>query len=77
MNASKTRPRIRRRVFSERMSVTALMSPDAPNPAEPGRGSIDLKAIVDAGRKAGVKHMFVEQEPHFKEVPAMEAAAID
>ena len=57
--------------------VTALMSPDAPPPTELGRGSIDLKPIVEAGLKAGVKHMFVEQEPPFKEVPAMEAAEID
>jgi sugar phosphate isomerase/epimerase len=57
--------------------VTALLSPDAPIPTELGRGSIDLKAIVIAGRKAGVRHMFVEQEPPFNEVPAMEAAAID
>lgn len=57
--------------------VTALMSPDAPAPTELGRGSIDLKPIVEAGLRAGVKHMFVEQEPPFKEVPALEAAAID
>jgi sugar phosphate isomerase/epimerase len=57
--------------------VTALMSPDAPTPTELGRGSIDLKPIVKAGLRAGVKHMFVEQEPPFTEVPAMEAAAID
>jgi sugar phosphate isomerase/epimerase len=57
--------------------VTTLMSPDAPAPAELGRGSIDLKPIVEAGLKAGVTHMFVEQEPPFKEVPAMEAAEID
>ncbi len=57
--------------------VTALMSPDMPEPTELGRGSIDLKPIVDAGLKAGVTHIFVEQEPPFKEVPAMEAAEID
>ena len=57
--------------------VTALMSPDAPAPTELGRGSVDLKPIVEAGRKAGVAHMFVEQEPPFKEMPAMEAAEID
>jgi sugar phosphate isomerase/epimerase len=57
--------------------VTALFSPDRPIPAELGRGSIDFKPIVEAGLKAGVKHMFVEQEPPFKEVSAMEAAAID
>ncbi len=57
--------------------VTALMSPDAPAPTELGRGSVDLKPIVEAGRKAGVAHMFVEQEPPFKEMPALEAAAVD
>lgn len=60
-------------------SLGSLMSqsPDMPMPTELGRGSIDLKPIVEAGLRAGVKHMFVEQEPPFKEVPAMEAAAID
>jgi sugar phosphate isomerase/epimerase len=57
--------------------VTALFSPDRPIPTELGRGSVDLKPIVDAGLRAGVKHIFVEQEPPFKEVPAMEAAEID
>ena len=57
--------------------VTALFSPDRPIPTELGRGSVDLRPIVDAGLKAGVKHMFVEQEGPFKEVPAMEAAEID
>jgi len=52
-------------------------SADMPISAELGRGSIDLKPIVEAGLKAGVKHMFVEQEPPFKAVPAMEAAEID
>lgn len=57
--------------------VTALMSPDMPTPTELGRGGIDLKPIVEAGLKAGVTHIFVEQEPPFKEVPAMEAAELD
>ncbi len=57
--------------------VTTLMSPDAPKPTELGRGDIDVKAIVAAGRKAGVRHIFVEQEPPFTEMPAMEAAAVD
>ncbi len=57
--------------------VTALFSPDRPIATELGRGSIDYKPIVEAGLKAGVKHIFVEQEPPFKEVPAMEAAEID
>ena len=57
--------------------VTALMSPDAPKPTELGRGDVDVRAIVAAGRKAGVRHIFVEQEPPFTEMPAMQAAAVD
>jgi sugar phosphate isomerase/epimerase len=57
--------------------VTQLFSPDRPISTELGRGSIDYKPIVEAGLKAGVKHIFVEQEPPFKEVSAMEAAEID
>jgi sugar phosphate isomerase/epimerase len=57
--------------------VTALFSPDRPIPTELGRGSIDFKPIVEAALKAGVKHIFVEQEPPFKDVSAMEAADID
>ena len=52
-------------------------SADRPPSSELGHGSIDYKPIVEAGLKAGVKHIFVEQEGPFKEVPAMEAAEID
>jgi len=58
-------------------TLTSLLSPGMLTPTELGHGSIDLKAIVQAGLKAGVRHVFVEQEPPFKEVPAMEAAEID
>jgi sugar phosphate isomerase/epimerase len=57
--------------------VTALMARDAPTPTELGRGNIDLKPIVEAGRRAGIRHMFVEQEPPFKEMTPLEAAAVD
>jgi sugar phosphate isomerase/epimerase len=57
--------------------VTSLMAPDAPTPTELGRGDVDIKPIVAAGRKAGIRHMFVEQEPPFKEMTPMEAAAVD
>lgn len=52
-------------------------SPDLPISTELGGGSVDLKPIVEAGLRAGVKHMFVEQEPPFNEVSAMKAAEID
>ena len=35
------------------------------------------KPIVEAGLKAGIKHIFVEQEPPFKEMTPMEVAAAD
>lgn len=57
--------------------VTALMAPDAPTPTELGRGSVDIKPIVEAGKKAGIRHMFVEQEPPFKEMTPLEAAQVD
>ena len=57
--------------------ITSLGTPDGPVPTELGRGSIDLKSIVEAGRRAGVKHMFVEQEPPFNDMTPMEAAAVD
>jgi sugar phosphate isomerase/epimerase len=58
-------------------TLMSLMSLNMPTPTALGRGSIDLKPIVKAGLRAGVTHIFVEQEPPFKEVPAMEAAEID
>jgi len=57
--------------------VTTLLGSDAPAPTELGRGSIDLKPIVAAGKKIGIRHMFVEQEPPFTEMPALEAAQVD
>jgi sugar phosphate isomerase/epimerase len=57
--------------------VTEIFSADRPAATELGRGSIDYKPILETGLKAGVKHIFVEQEGPFKEVPAMEAADID
>lgn len=57
--------------------VTTLMFSGGPTPTELGRGQVDLKAIVATGRKIGVKHMFVEQEPPFKEMSPLEAAAVD
>jgi sugar phosphate isomerase/epimerase len=44
---------------------------------ELGRGFIDYKPIFAAAKKAGVQHYFVEQEPPFIEMPALEAAKAD
>jgi sugar phosphate isomerase/epimerase len=57
--------------------VTALMAPDTPTPTELGRGDIDLKPVIEAGRIAGIKHVFVEQEPPFTEMTPLQAAEVN
>jgi len=57
--------------------VTIFGAPDGPVPTELGRGSIDLLPIVEAARKIGVRHFYVEQEPPYTEMPPLEAAAVD
>jgi sugar phosphate isomerase/epimerase len=49
----------------------------APVPTELGRGSIDYKRIFEAAKKAQISAIFVEQEPPFKEMPALEAIKVD
>lgn len=57
--------------------VTIFGAPDGPVPTELGRGSIDLLPIVKAAREIGVRHFYVEQEPPYREMPPLEAAAAD
>jgi sugar phosphate isomerase/epimerase len=49
---------------------------DAPTSAELGRGFIDYRRIIGAGRRAGIEHYFVEEEPPFA-TPMMQALTID
>lgn len=48
-----------------------------PAPAELGRGHIDYKPIFAAAAKSQVEQYFVEQEPPFVEMPALEAIKVD
>jgi sugar phosphate isomerase/epimerase len=48
-----------------------------PEGTELGRGHIDYKPIFAAAKKSEVKWYFVEQEPPFKAMPAMDAIRID
>lgn len=48
----------------------------APVPTELGRGGIDYSKIF-AAAKGRIEHIFVEQEPPFKEMPALEAMKVD
>ena len=58
---------------------TTLMdkSPNAPVPTELGRGAIDYSPIFKAAHHAKVQEFFVEQEPPFVEMPALEAIKVD
>jgi sugar phosphate isomerase/epimerase len=49
----------------------------APVPTELGRGGIDYGRIFAAAKKSPVASIFVEQEPPFTEMPALEAVKVD
>jgi sugar phosphate isomerase/epimerase len=49
----------------------------APVPTELGRGAIDYSKILAAAKKLHIASIFVEQEPPFKEMPALEAMKVD
>ena len=59
--------------------TTTLMmdAPGGPVPTELGRGGIDYTKILAAARKGKVTNIFVEQEPPFNEMPALEAIKVD
>lgn len=58
--------------------TTTLLSdaPGTPVPTELGRGAIDYARILPAARNS-IRALFVEQEPPFKEMPALEAIKVD
>jgi len=58
---------------------TTLMGkgPGAPVPTELGRGAIEYGGIFTAAKKARIRALFVEQEPPFTEMPALEAIKVD
>jgi sugar phosphate isomerase/epimerase len=49
----------------------------APVPTELGRGGIDYSKIFAVLKKGQIDSIFVEQEPPFKEMPALEAMKVD
>jgi len=51
--------------------------PGAPVPTELGRGAIEYGRIFAAAQKAAIRALFVEQEPPFTEMPALEAIKVD
>jgi sugar phosphate isomerase/epimerase len=57
-------------------SIT-LGGPGAPTPTELGRGGLDYKPVFAAAEKARVDQYYVEQEPPFTEMTAMQAIKVD
>lgn len=51
--------------------------PGAPVPTELGRGAIDYGRILVAAGKGHIRGLYVEQEPPFTEMPALEAIRVD
>jgi sugar phosphate isomerase/epimerase len=51
--------------------------PGAPVPTELGRGTIDYHKVFAAAQKAQIRALFVEQEPPFTDMPALEAIKVD
>jgi sugar phosphate isomerase/epimerase len=65
-----------RKGFTPR-STLMEKDPGAPVPTELGRGAIDYSRIFAAARNAPIRALFVEQEPPFTEMPALEAIKVD
>lgn len=58
---------------------TTLMDkgPGAPIPTELGRGAVDYTRIFAAAKNVKIRAFYVEQEPPFTEMPALEAIKVD
>jgi sugar phosphate isomerase/epimerase len=65
------------KAFKSGAPTVSLQGAHRPEPTELGRGAMDYKPIFAAAKKAGVEQYYVEQEPPFTEMPAMEAIRVD
>jgi len=65
-----------RKGFTPRTTLLGK-DPGAPVGTELGRGAIDYRGIFEAAKKAKIRAMFVEQEPPFTEMTALEAIKVD
>jgi sugar phosphate isomerase/epimerase len=65
-----------RKGFTPRTTLMAK-DPGAPVPTELGRGAIDYRRVFAAAERAQIRALFVEQEPPFTEMPALEAIKVD
>jgi sugar phosphate isomerase/epimerase len=58
-------------------TVLGATGPGAPIPTELGRGAIDYVPIFAAATRGNISASFVEQEPPFKDMPALDAIKVD
>ncbi len=56
---------------------TSLAKDQRPQGTELGRGHIDYKPILAAAEQAGIHDFYVEQEPPFPDMPALDAVTVD
>jgi len=54
-----------------------LVGPKEPKPSELGRGKPDYRPIFAAAGKANVEQYYIEQEPPFVDMPALQAVKVD
>ncbi len=54
-----------------------LVGSNAPKPTELGRGKPEYRAIFAAAAKAGIEQYYIEQEPPFVDMPALQAIKVD
>jgi sugar phosphate isomerase/epimerase len=58
--------------------ISTSLAPNLrPQGTELGRRHIDYKPILDAAARTAVKYIYVEQEPPFPDMPALDAAKVD
>jgi sugar phosphate isomerase/epimerase len=65
------------KAFKPGPASTTLGGADKPTPTELGRGKPEYKAIFAAAAKANIDQFYVEQEPPFTEMTALEAVKVD
>jgi len=65
------------KAFKPGPPTLSLAGPQGPKPTELGRGAPDYEPIFAAAKHAGVEQYYVEQEPPFSEMSALEAAKVD
>jgi len=63
--------------FKPRTTIRGDEDSGSLEPTELGRGAIDYSKVLAAARKAEIHALFVEQEPPFTEMPALEAIKVN